>query len=90
VRARAVLKKELGCVGERHGRGSQRACVSARVLVHGGREEGGADRAVPRRIERERAGARGLQFGALTRRAREAEGQRASGRRQLAPIARPH
>jgi hypothetical protein len=59
VRARAVLKKELGCVGERHGRGSQRACVSARVLVHGGREEGGADRAVPRRIERERERARG-------------------------------
>jgi hypothetical protein len=28
----AVLKKELGCVGRRRGRGSQRACA----LVHGG------------------------------------------------------
>jgi hypothetical protein len=31
----------------------------ARALVHGGRGEGGADRAVPRHSERERAGARG-------------------------------
>jgi hypothetical protein len=54
VQARVVLKKELGCVGGRRGRGSGRACVSACVLVHGGRGEGGADRAVPRHSERER------------------------------------
>jgi hypothetical protein len=61
VRARAVLKKELGCVGRRRGRGSRHARVSARVLVHGGRGEGGADRAVPRRSEREWAhGGNGL------------------------------
>jgi hypothetical protein len=36
VRVRAVLKKELGCVGGRSGRGSRRACVSAHVLFHGG------------------------------------------------------
>jgi hypothetical protein len=59
VLARAVLKKELERVGGRHGWGSQRACVSARVLVHDGRGEGGADRAVLRRSERERVGARG-------------------------------
>jgi hypothetical protein len=59
VRARAVLKKDLGCVGGRRGRGSRRACASVRVLVHGVCWEGGADRAVPRRSERERAGVRG-------------------------------
>jgi hypothetical protein len=47
VRVRAVLKKELGCVGGQRCRGSRRACASARVLVHSGRREGGADRAVP-------------------------------------------
>jgi hypothetical protein len=31
VQVRAVLKRELGCVGRRRGRGSQRACA----LVHG-------------------------------------------------------
>jgi hypothetical protein len=36
VRVRAVLKKELGCMGGRRGRGSRCACASARVLVHGG------------------------------------------------------
>jgi hypothetical protein len=34
-------------------------CASARLLVHGGRGEGGADRGGPRRRERERRGARG-------------------------------
>jgi hypothetical protein len=42
-------------VGGRHGRGSRRACASARVLVHDGRGEGGADKRVPLRSERERA-----------------------------------
>jgi hypothetical protein len=32
VRVRAVLKRELGCVSRRHGRGSWCACA----LVHGG------------------------------------------------------
>ena len=54
-RVRAVLKKELGCVGGRCGRGSRRACASARVLSTAGHGEGGTDRAVPRRSERERA-----------------------------------
>jgi hypothetical protein len=49
-------KKGAGCMGGRHGRGSRCACASARVLVHGRRGEGGADRAVPRRSEK--AGAR--------------------------------
>ena len=48
VRARAVLKKDLGCMAGQRGWGSRRACASARVLVHGGRREGGADRVVPR------------------------------------------
>jgi hypothetical protein len=59
VRARAVLKKELGCVGGRRGQGSQRACASARVFFHDGCGEGRADRAVPRRSERERERKRG-------------------------------
>jgi hypothetical protein len=46
-------KKGAGCVGGRRGRGSRRACASARVLVHGGHGEGRADRAVPRHSERE-------------------------------------
>jgi hypothetical protein len=45
-------QKEVGCMGGRRGQGSRRACVSACVLVHG-RREGGADRVVPRRSERE-------------------------------------
>jgi hypothetical protein len=52
-RARAVLTMELGCVGGRRGRGSRCACASAPVLVHGGCGEGGVDRVVPRRSERE-------------------------------------
>jgi hypothetical protein len=39
------------CVGRLRGQGSQHAYV----LIHGGSREGGADRAVPRRNERERA-----------------------------------
>jgi hypothetical protein len=58
---RGRCSKEVGRVGERCGRGSRRTCVSARALVHSGREERGAERAVPWRSERERerAGARG-------------------------------
>jgi hypothetical protein len=48
---RAVLKKELGCVaGDLGVRAQVRACWST-----AGRGEGGADRTVPRRSERERA-----------------------------------
>jgi hypothetical protein len=74
VWARAVLKKELGCVGGRRGRGSRHACASARVMVHDGRGEGGADRAVPRRSERESGSA-----GVTVRRTDEA-GPRGRGR----------
>jgi hypothetical protein len=78
VRARAVLKKELGCVAGRRGRGSWRACASARVLVHGGRGEGGADRVVPRCSERESKHA-GETAWRLVKRAREAEGEERTG-----------
>jgi hypothetical protein len=50
-----VSLREMGqgseCVGRLRGQGSQHAYV----LIHGGSREGGADRAVPRRNERERA-----------------------------------
>jgi hypothetical protein len=56
VRARAGLKKELGAwASDVDEDSSERARV--RVLAHGGRGEGGADRAAPRRRERERTGA---------------------------------
>jgi hypothetical protein len=89
VRARAVLKKELGCVGGRRGRGSWHACASARALVHGGRGEGGADRRVPQCSERESRRA-GATTRCLPNRAREAErvrGTRVKGnwRRQPSP-----
>jgi hypothetical protein len=73
-------------VGGLLGRGSRRACTSASVLVHDGRGEGGADRAVPRRNERESGRA-----GVMVRSTEEAgpRGRGARGRRQLAPIARP-
>jgi hypothetical protein len=46
-----------------------------------GHEEGGADRGVPRRSERERAGTWGKRLGVLTRRVHEAE--RARGARPM-------
>jgi hypothetical protein len=54
-------------VGGRRGRGSQRACVSARVLVH--------DRAVPQCSERE-SGHAGVTAWRLAKRAREKERER--------------
>jgi hypothetical protein len=59
-------------VGGRRGRGSRRTCASARTLVYGGRGEGGADRGVPRRSERE-SGRAGATTRCLAKRAHEAE-----------------
>jgi hypothetical protein len=87
VRARAVLKKELGCVGGRRGQGSQRACASARVFVHGRCGEGRADRAVPRRSERE-SGSTGVIVWCTDEAGPRSRGVR--GRRQPAPTAQPH
>jgi hypothetical protein len=92
VRVRAVLKKELGCVGGRRGRGSRCACASVRVLVHVGRGEGEAGRAVPRRNERERESGRTM----VTARRTDEAGLRGRGGRgarkqtKLALTARPH
>jgi hypothetical protein len=69
---RAVLKKELGCVGRRRGQGSQCACASARVLVHGGARGRRSSQGGPT-AQREGAGARRERLGVLTKRACEAE-----------------
>jgi hypothetical protein len=65
-------QKGAGDVGGRRGRGFWRTCVRARALIHGGRGEGGADRGVPRRNERE-SGHAGATTRCLAKRAREAE-----------------
>jgi hypothetical protein len=68
-------QKELGCVGGQRGRVTWRTCAGARVLVHGGRGEGGADRGVPRCSERE-SGRAGVTTRCLAKRAHKAERER--------------
>jgi hypothetical protein len=91
VRARAVLKKELGCVGGRRGRGSQRACASAHALVHGGAgkaELTGQSHGAARERESGRAGVTARRTDEAGPQGRGGRGAR--GQRQPAPIARPH
>jgi hypothetical protein len=64
------------------------SCANARALVHGGRGEGGIDLAVPRCIERGRAG--GATARCLAKQAREAEREEgreggSNWRRQVGP-----
>jgi hypothetical protein len=77
---RAVLKRELGCMGGRRGRGSRRACMRAagprRVAGKAeltGRSHGAASG---------RAGARGKRLGALMKQACEAERERGAWARE--------
>jgi hypothetical protein len=63
---RAVLKRELGCVGGLRGQGSRRACVRAGPRWVAGKVELTGGPTAQREGE----------VGALTRRAREAERER--------------
>jgi hypothetical protein len=63
--------------------------VSAHASVHGEREEGGTDKAGPRRRER-KGDARGQRLGTSEPGPRDRERERANGRRKLAPTGWPH
>jgi hypothetical protein len=64
-------------------------CASAHAPVHGGRGEGGTDRAGPWRKER-KGDARGQRLGTGEPGPRDRERERANWRRKLAPIGWPH
>jgi hypothetical protein len=86
--ALAGLKKGSRACGRASWPRNPVTCASAHALVHGEREEGGTNKAGPRR--RERNGTRGSNSSSLANRARETERERANGRRKLAPTGRPH
>jgi hypothetical protein len=65
-------------------------CASARSLVHGGCEEGGADWEGPRRREREREGVRGQRLSAWQNGLARQRKKRDAWAKQLVPTSQPH